>query len=240
MATPNWIGASNGSPQLAAQVNQLLGTHAITYLYSGASGGGQTTLGSGGTNTNGLYIAQSFTAIATYNLGRVVLGFNTLTGTPTAPLTVSIQTNSGSAPSGTALITTTVPVQNLVSNVSIPVPCSLTNATTYWIVLTPAGDASDFATWLKTNQSSGASTSANGTTWTAQTYGLYYALWDQSAIPPLHHTWEDGGARWTTLALNGLSAPTSLQEYTVAQVAGDYVYSSRAMTYSSSFLTSVT
>jgi hypothetical protein len=239
MGTPAWIGATAANPPLANQANQFLGLHATTYLYAGAYGGGQTTLGSGGVNTDGLYIAQSFTTSVAFHLGRVVFGFNNLTGTPTAPLTVSIQTNSGSAPSGTALVTTTVPVQYLVSNVSVPVPCALSASTTYWIVLTPAGDASDFATWLKTNQTSGASTSTNGTSWSAQTFGLYYALWDQSALLPLAHAWADGGAAWSTFNLSGAALPSTIQEYTVAQGTNQYVYSSRAYTYTSGALTSI-
>lgn len=239
MATPNWIGATVAQPPLAAQVDQFLGTHAITYLYTGASGGGQTTLGSGSVNSNGLYIAQSFTAVANYNLGRVVLAFSTVTGSPTVPTTVSIQTSSGGAPSGTALVTTTVPPQFLVSNVSIPVPCALTSGAVYWIVLAAVGDGSDYVSWLKTNQTSGASTSTNGTSWTAQTYGLYYAVWDQETFLPLTHTWEDGGARWTAELYTGVNELSSLREYTVAQGAGQYVSSSRALTYSGTSLVSV-
>jgi hypothetical protein len=240
VATPAWIGATPNQLPLAAQVNQFLGTHAITYLYTGASGGGQTTLGSGAVNSNGLYIAQSFTAVANYNLGRVVPAFNAVTGSPTAPTTVSIQTSSGGAPSGTALVTTTVPPQFLASNVSIPVPCSLTSGTVYWIVLAAVGDASDYVSWLKTNQTSGASTSTNGTSWTAQTYGLYYSLWDQELYLPLTHTWEDGGARWTAESYTGVNLLSSLREYTVAQGTNQYVSSSRALTYSGTNLIGVT
>jgi hypothetical protein len=239
MATPTWIGATPGSLPLAAQVNEFLSTHAITYLYSGALAGSQTTLGSGGVNSNGLYIAQQFTAGSSFSLGRVVFGFNTVTGSPTAPTTVSIQTSSGGAPSGTALVTTTVPPQFLASNVSVPVPCTLTSGTVYWIVLAAVGDASDFVTWLKSNQVSGASTSTNGTSWTAQGYGLYYSLWDQSALPPLAHTWEDGGARWTSELYTGVNELSSLREYTVAQGSGQYISSSRALTYSGTNLISV-
>jgi hypothetical protein len=241
VATPAWIGASTRQPQLAAQINQFLGTHAITYLYAGASQGGQTTLGSGGVNSNGLYIAQSFTAGSSFALGRVTLDFSAVTGTPTAPTTVSVQTSSGGAPSGASLVSTTVPAQYPGGGVvSVPVPCSLTNGATYWIVLAAVGDASDYVTWLKSNQVSGASASATGTSWTAQAYGLYYALWDQSVTLPITHTYEDAGARWTTWAENANNQPASLKEYTVAQTAGDYVYSSRAMTYSSGSLIAVT
>jgi hypothetical protein len=239
MPTPAWIGASPNSPQLAAQVNEFLGTHAVTYLYTGVQQGGHTTLGSGGVNSDGLYIAQSFTAASSFMLGHVVLYFAVATGTPTAPTTISIQTSSGGAPSGAALVSTTIPAQYLSGLVSIPVPCSLASGTGYWIVLAAVGDASDYVTWLESNQVSGASTSTTGTSWTAQGYGLAYSYFDQSAVPPLVHTWEDSGARWTSWAQNANNQPTSLQEYTVAQAAGDYVYSTRAMTYSSGSLVAV-
>lgn len=239
MTTPNWIGATPNQPQLAAQVNQFLGTHAVTYLYTGVQQGGHATLGTGGVNSNGLYIAQSFTAGSSFSLGRIVLDFSTVTGTPAGPATISIQTSSGGAPSGTALATVTVPPAYLSGVVSVPLPCALVNGTGYWIVLSAVGDASDFVTWLKSNQTSGASTSTNGSSWTAQTYGLYYSYWDQSAVPPLAHTWEDAGARWTAWAENGNNQPTALQEYTVAQGSGQYVYSSRSLSYSGTNLVSV-
>jgi hypothetical protein len=137
------------------------------------------------------------------------------------------------------LVTTTVPPQFLAGTVSIPVPCSLTSGTVYWIVLAAVGDGSDYVSWLKTNQTSGASTSTNGTSWTAQAYGLYYALWDQTANPPLAHTWMDGGARWTAELYTGVNELSSLREYTVAQGSGQYVSSARALTYSGSNLISV-
>lgn len=239
MATPSWQAATAGQPQLASAVNQFLGTHQVTYLYAGASQGGHTTLGTGGVSSNGLYVAQSFTAGSSFSLGRVVLDFAALTGTPTGLATVSIQTSSGGAPSGTALVSTSVPALYLSGLVSIPVPCPLSSGTGYWIVLSAVGDASDYVTWLKSNQTSGASTSTSGTSWTAQAYGLYYSYWDQSAVPPLAHTWEDAGARWTAWAENAGNQPTSLQEYTLAQGTGQYVYSSRTLTYSGTSLTTV-
>ncbi|HTK65376.1 MAG TPA: hypothetical protein VL595_23500, partial [Pseudonocardia sp.] len=108
MSTPQWIAATSGQPPLAAQVNQFLGTHAITYVYTGAAFSSQTTAGSGTVNSNGQWIAQSFTTGAsTGSLGRVapVLA---VTGFP-APLTVQIRTNNAGAPSGTVLVSTVIP-----------------------------------------------------------------------------------------------------------------------------------
>lgn len=244
MSTPTWVGASTGSQPLAAQVNQFLGSHQIQYIYAGIVQNSSITLGSGGVNSNGLYIAQSFTTGSAYNLGRVVMGFAAMTGSPTATTTISIQTNSGSAPSGTALVSTVSPAQRLNNgSFSTPLPCSLAAATTYWIVMTAAGDASNYVTWLKTTAVSGASTSVNGTSWTAQAYGLYFSCFDQTAAPPVGHTWEDGGARWTTLSIpQATGALTGIKEYTAAQTAGDYVYSDRTLTYdaTNTYLTFVT
>lgn len=241
MPTPSWIGATSGQPQLAAQVNEFLGTHAVTYLYAGASIAAQATAGSGAVNSNGLWIAESFTTGAsTTALGRarIFLGY---TGSP-APMTLSVYASSGSAPTGSALASTLVPPQYLTAGgatVSIPLPASLSPSTTYWLVIPAVGDASDYYSWSKNNQASGASTSTNGTSWTAQSYGLIYTVYDQSAVLPLTHTWEDSGARWTAWAANSSNQPTALQEYTIAQSSGQYAYSSRALTYSNSTLTTV-
>lgn len=234
MPTPEWIGATGGQPQLAAHANQFLGTHAAVCVYTGTQQGGHTTLGSGSVATNGTWIAQEFTAGSSFALGRIVL-YLAATGSP-GPATVSIQTSSGGAPSDTVLTSTVLPAQFVAaaaSAVSIPLPCPLASGTGYWIVVDAVGDAAEFFSWSESNQTSGASTSVDGVSWTAQSFGLYYSYWDQTAVPPLAHTWEDSGARWTTLTENSSGQPTSLDEYTTAQGAGQYVCSSRSMTYSS-------
>ena len=240
MPTPAWIGASTSSPPLAAQINQFLGAHQATYLYTGASLGGQATAGSGAVNTNGLYVAQAFTPGSNQSPGRFLLTL-AVTGSP-APLTLSIQTNIAGAPSGTALATTKVPpgfLTGSATSTSIPLPCTLASGVEYWIVAGAVGDASDYYSLSKSNQTSGVSTSTNGTSWTTQTYGILYSRFDQSAVLPLVHTWEDFGARWTTFAFNTNGTPSKLEEYTVAQAAGDYVQSVRAFTYSGTSLTSI-
>ncbi len=238
MAAP-YLAATSGQPPLAQHIDQFLISHATTYLYTGTQQGGQTTLGSGSAATNGLYLAQSFTAGSSFSLGRVVLTL-ALTGAP-VPTTVSIQTSSAGAPSGTVLVSTSLPpamVPASAATVSIPVPCTLTSGTTYWIVVAAAGDASDFYAWSKSNQTSGASTSTNGSTWTAQAYGFYYALYDQSAVLPLVHAYDDAGARWSTLAWSA-GQLTALQEYTVGQTAASPATSSVALSYSGGALTTV-
>jgi hypothetical protein len=242
MATPAWVGATPNQPQLAAQINQFLGTHAITYVYTGVSYSTQATTGSGSVASNSLYVAQQFTTGASNTAaGRVTLTMTT-TGVP-SPITVQVQANSAGAPSGTALVSTVIPpgwANGTPTAQSIPLPVTgLAPSTTYWIVAQAAGDVSDFFSFYKSNQSSGASTSTNGTSWTAQTYGLLYAVYDQSAILPLRHTWEDAAARITAEFTNSNATLAALEEYTNAQGGGQFVYSYRTLNYAAATLTSI-
>lgn len=240
--TPAWKGASTGSQPLAGQVNQFLGTHAATFIYVGASQGSSTTLAGTATNTNSLYIAQQFTPGSNQTIQRWILTL-AVTGSP-APLTYTIQTSSGGAPSGTILSTTVIPKEYLTgvaTAVSVPTAqTALTSGTQYWFVFNAVGDVSNFYSVSRTTAASGASTSTNGSTWTAQGYGLYYQRFDTTVTGNLTHTYEDTGARWTTTTFNANATPNTLQEYTVAQAANDYVYSSRTFGYSGTVLTSLT
>lgn len=241
MSTPVWLAATSGQPTLARQVNQLLGTHATQLIYTGASLGGQTTAGSGGTATNGLWLAQAFTPGTNQSPGRFLLTMS-VTGSP-GPFTVSIQTDASGHPSGTALATTVVPpgyVPGSSTQITIPLPCSLTVATQYWIVINAVGDPSDLYTWFKSNQASGASTSTNGSTWTAQAYGFLYSRNDQSAVTPLVHTYDDAGARWATLVTAaGTNLVSKFDDYVTGQSAG-YVQAQRTLIYSIAALAFIT
>lgn len=243
MPTPTWLAATTGQATKAGQVNQFLGAHAATLVYQGAQTAAQSTAGTGGTNSNSLWIAQSFTtAVGQTAIGRVAPTFS-ITGTPTTPLTVAIYASSGGAPSGSPLVTTLLPQEFLSGTPtvrSIPLPCTVTASTTYWIVTQADGDPSNFYTWSKSNQVSGASTSTNGTTWTAQAYGLLYQVFDQTVTPPIKHTWEDTGARWTSFGVDAFNRYTSLFEFTQGQTATGYLASVRTLAYTSGVLTSVT
>ncbi len=242
MPTPAWLGATAGYNAYAGQVNQFLGAHAVTYVYAGVEQASEATAGSGGVNSDGLWIAQSFATAS----GQTTTGYVTVTakvtGTP-APLSVSIQATSSGAPSGTALVSTSLPKEFLTGSaaaVSVMLPVTgLTASTTYWIVANAVGDASDYFTWSKSNQTSGASTSTNGTAWTAQAYGLLYAVYDATPAEPLAGTWEDSGARWTSLAYNAGGQLTAIGEYTAGQSAAGYTASARALAYSAGLLTGV-
>lgn len=243
MATPAWLAATANAATKAGQVNQFLGSHAAALVYAGTVQAQQVTAGSGSTSSNGLYIAQSFTtAAAQTTIGRVILTL-AKTGTP-PPISLSIQANVSGHPSGTPLVSTLIPPEFITGSAqTYPVPVTgLTASTTYWIVLNADGDASNFVSWSKSNQTSGASTSTNGTTWTPQTYGLLYQVFDGSlntSFPPVH-TWEDSGARWSLFGYSATQQATALWEYTAGQTATGYLASQRALTYTAGQLTSIT
>jgi hypothetical protein len=240
MATPSWIAATPGFAPLASEVNQLLATHAFNCVYTGTLLGSSTTLSGSATNTNGLYIAQSFTPGA-QTAQRWIFTL-AVTGTPTA-LTLSIQTDNAGAPSGTALSTTVIPalfVPGAAGQVSVPTaPVTFAAATQYWAVFNAVGDVSNFYSVSRTTAASGVSTSPNGTAWTGQAYGMYYQRFDNSVTGSLLHTYEDSGARWTSLAWNATNTPSTVQEYTVAQGANQSFASSRAFSYTNGLISSI-
>jgi len=240
MATPAWNGATNGQLPLATQINQFLGTHAITFVYTGTSQGSSTTLSGSATNSNGLYIAQTFTPGSAQTIQRWIFTL-AVTGSP-GPLTVTIRPDNAGAPSASILSTTLVPsafVPGAAGQVSVPTAqTALTNATPYWFVFSAVGDASNFYAISRTTAGSGASTSVNGTSWSTQAYGLYYQRFDTSVIAPLAHTYEDTGARWTTLGHNANTSVSKLSEYNTAQNSGA-LQSVRSFTYSGADVTVV-
>jgi hypothetical protein len=251
---PNWLGATPASLPQSGQVNQFLGTHNTQILYAGASTASVLTSGATTTSSNGLYLAQSFTTAA----GQTAIGYitcpistTTTTGASLAPTTLSLYANSGSAPTGAALGSVTLTAEyaylstangNTNTFTLYPLPVAgLTASTTYWLVLASTASSGAY-TWFRSASASGASTSANGSTWAAQTYGFRYNVFDQTASGLQTATWEDSGARWTASTYNTAAAVNqyaSYAEYTVAQGANAYVQSYRAFTYSSGLLTKV-
>lgn len=242
MPAPSWQAATAGFSALAGQANQFLTTHAVTYVYTGAQTAAQSTAGAGGVASNSTWIAQSFSTAGGQTTTGYVIVTAKVTASP-APWTVSIQANSAGAPSGTALVSAALPKEFLTSSaaaqaVMLPVT-GLTASTTYWVVAQAVGDVSNFFTWSKSNQVTGASTSANGTVWTPQAFGLLYKVFDGTPVMPLAGTWEDSAARWTALAYNGSGQLTGIEEYTAGQAANGYAASARALSYTSGMLTGV-
>lgn len=251
MTTPIWQAPTSGQAPLAAHVNQLLCGHTIVNLYTGTQTSAVTTNGTAHTNSNSLYMAQSFTTAA----GQTAIGYISApigsynaSGSTLGTMTINLYANSAGTPTGSPIVTTTITteyVQKITSGVdtvyvSYPLPATgLSPSTTYWIVTTPAGDGANHYTWRQSASVSGASTSTNGTTWTAQSYGLQYQVFDQTASGNKVHSWEDGGARWTYTAYNNSGTISYYAEYTVGQTAAGYVQSSRSLSYTSALLTAV-
>lgn len=249
VTSSTWLGATAGSLPAAAQQQAFLGIHGTTYLYAGTQQAGQTTNGSTSTSSNNLWLAQSFTTGASQTaVGYVIVPVTTTTasGGSLSTTTLALYANSAGAPSGSALVSTTVTAEyaNLASGgtatnrLIYPLPVSgLAAATTYWLVLQATASTGSY-TWFRSNQASGASTSTNGTSWTAQAYGFVYQVFDQSASGLLTAVWEDGGARWQALTYSTVNEVASLGQYTLAQASG-YVQGYRAMSYSNGLLQKV-
>lgn len=243
MTAPSWQAATAGSSALAGHVNQFLVSHAVTYLYAGTLQSSRQTAGASSTASNGTWMAQSFTtAVGQTAVGYVMINAHIL-GTPTSTWTISLQADTSGAPSGTPLVSASLPKEFLSGSFTwqmVPLPASgLTASTQYWIVAQAQGDPSNHFTWQWSNQGSGSSTSANGTTWTAQSNGLMYQAYDAAAVMPLAGTWEDSGARWTALTSNAAGQVTVIEEYTAGQSANGYAASARTLTYTSGLLTGV-
>jgi hypothetical protein len=253
VTTNTWLGATTGQLPKAQSVNALLGVHATQNLYAGVQQASSTTLTSTATGGQGTYIAQSFTTGASQTaIGYVIVPFNTATasGANLAATTLSIYASSAGAPAGSPLVSAAVTAEygfNASSGggggstafVIYPTPVAgLAPSTTYWIVAAPAGNSSNHFHWWQTTSTSGASTSTNGTSWTAQTYGLGYQVFDQTAVGQLTAVWEDAGARWQALYYATTGELSSLGEYTVAQ-AGGYLQSYRSLAYSNGLLQKV-
>jgi hypothetical protein len=249
VTSSTWLGATTGSLPAAVQQQAFLGIHATQMLYAGVQQAGQTTNGSTSTSTNGTWLAQSFTTGGGQTaVGYVIVPVTTTStsGSSLSTTTLSLYANSAGAPTGSALVSTTLTAEyaNLASGgtatnrLVYPLPVTgLTAATQYWLVLHSTASTGAY-TWYRSNQASGASTSTNGTAWTAQAYGLVYQVFDQTASGLLTAVWEDSGARWQALTYSGVSEIATVGQYTLAQ-AGGYVQGYRAMSYSNGLLQKV-
>jgi hypothetical protein len=242
LPAPTWLAATTGYPGEAGQVNQFLAAHAVTYLYQGALTVSQATPGGTGAQSGTAWYAQSFTAPLGQTQSGYVEAYAFVTGSP-PPWPLTLQTDNGSgAPSGTVLSQAALPKEFASGSYGwIPVPLPFTGlvaGTRYWIVAQEAGDSGDYFSWHQSNQSSGASSSPDGVTWTASSYGLMYQAFDQSPLLPLAGTWEDSGARWTWLTYTA-GLLTGSQEYTAGQSANGYAVARRTLSYSGPLLTGV-
>jgi hypothetical protein len=249
MATAPWLAASAGYKPQPGQLNQLLGAHNSLWIYSGNTLQVSEQTGSGlYVSTASQYIAQSFiTGPSQTTVGLVNLQISAVGGSPVtasiSPLVVSLYASALGAPTGSALASTPVTEQLVYSGPYwLPVPLAasgLTPSTPYQLVVSPAGTTAGYYAWQQSNQSSGASTSTSGTSWSGAAYGLMYEVYDQTgtAWPP-QYLIADGGARTTAFTYNSASQLATITEQVMSQ-SGAVQYSQRTLTYSGNILIGV-
>jgi len=249
MATATWLAATAQQPTRPGQINQFLGSHSSSWLYSGNTLQDSQSTGSGlYISTASQYLAQTVTTGSSQTtIGQVRLQISTVGGSPVTatipPLVVGLYANSGGLPTGAALGSVSLTEQYVYSApfwMVVPLTVTgLTSGTPYQLVVSPAGTGTNYYVWQRSNQTSGASTSPDGATWTAQPYGFMYQMYDQSGTtgPPLTLT-DDGGARVTSFTYNSAGQLTGITESVVAQGGGSF-FSSRTIAYSGSFPTGV-
>lgn len=247
--TPNWQAATLGSAANAGHINQFLGTHVATILYAATQTAAQSTAGASATTNSNLYLSQSFaTAVGQTTVGYVLIPLTTATtsGASLAPVTLSLYANSAGAPTGSPLFSVTVTAEYAnkasggTNTVSVLYPLNatgLTASTTYWLVITPS--TTNSYSWYRSNQVTGASTSANGTTWAAQSYGFLYKVFDKTTSGLQLATVEDSGARWTATTYNATNQFNTFAEYTAGQTTAGYLQSFRTFAYNNGMLNGV-
>lgn len=248
MTTASWLAATAGQRPQPGQVNQCLGSHSATFVYSGNTFAAGETTGSGlYASTAGQYLTQEFvTGAAQTVIGTVQLQVSAVGGSPVtapiAPLTVSLYASDAGLPAGAALASTSLAEQYVYSGgFLLTVPLAVTGlspSTPYQIVASPAGSDTSYYVWQRSDQTSGAAVSADGVSWTAQPYGLMFQVYDLSGAggAPLYVV-EDSGARTTQLSY-AAGRLSGIAEVTAAQGGGSF-YSTRSLAYSGGFLTEV-
>lgn len=248
---PAYAAAVSGQPGNAGQVNQLLGAHTSLVAYGvGTVQASQTTASTSYQTTAGQWLAQQFmTGGVQTAIGQVRLQLSTVGGSPTSavipPLTLSLYADLGGLPTGSALASVIVNEEWIYSApywVTLPLMATgLTPGTFYQLVVSPVGTSSQYYVWHQSNQIAGSSTSSDGVTWTASSYGLVYQVFDNAGagvLPTL--ITGDNGQRWTQFTYTAQGLPATVTEFTAAQNgSSSYLYSTRSLTYSGGLLTGV-
>lgn len=237
---PTWLAATPGTMANPGQINQFLAAHTSTWLYSGVQLVSQQAIGSAVyLTTASQYLGQAFTTgVSQTVVGQVALQISTVGGSPTtntiAPLTLTLYADAFGVPDPTTPIaSSTLPETSVYSSpfwVTFPLAATVTSATQYWLVVSPAGTGSNYYVWQKSNQPSGAALSTDNVTWTEQTFGLMYQIYDQTAGGRVTYMYDDAGARWIQLAYDTSNRISTITEFTVGQ-AGTTFLSTRSLAY---------
>lgn len=168
------------------------------YLARNPSGKFDTLTSLKSASTTNVKLAQSFKVSDTnpsFQLGDLYLLLAKL-GSPTGNLTVTIESDSSSAPDGTALATsatvdvTTLTTEPTYTRFTFSAKPILTADTTYWIVLSTTTSASSTVCAVWANDSTeadygdGSAMTHNNTSWSALTGDLIFSI--RAPYPNLH------------------------------------------------------
>lgn len=247
---PTWLAAAPQQPGNAGMINQFHGYHNAVFM--GAQGTLQSnqSVGTGifqNSSTN--WLSTTFqTGLTQTTIGVIKLALATVGGSPTlpliAPIVVSIYTDNLGVP-GTLVASATLNNEYVyTSSFWVSVPFGVTGlaaSTNYHVVTAIVGSASHYYTWQQSTQGTGAATSPDGVTWTTQSYGLMYQVYDFTGSPTNGQPGfivEDNGARWTQVTYNSLNQPVTIAEYTTGQ-NGTYLYQTRTLSYTQGLLTGI-
>lgn len=239
--------AASGQQGNAGLVAQFLAAHNASFTYSG-----QALISSQGTgvgvyqSTQSQWLSQTITTgVSQTAIGSVALQLATVGGSATsaliAPLTVGLYADLAGQPTGSALATATVSCQYVYSQpfwVSVPLSAAVSSSATYHLVTNLVGTAGHYYVWQQSNQTQGAATAPDGVTWTNQTYGLMYEVFDQTASGQLLSISEDSGQVITTLTYTALGQIATVTQYAVTQSGGS-ITSSGTLSYTNGLLTGV-
>jgi hypothetical protein len=245
VATPNWHAVATAGTQSVGDITQFLGTHGCALLYQGVSQVSYllATASVFGTNTGAAaqWLAQPFTtAAAQATITRVELNlWKQGTG---ADVTMEIRTDNAGVPSNTVLFSIVIPADFDQSGVvSIPVNLTgLTALTKYHIVIDGTADTANYLlpAYSTTSVNAGLKSASGTAAWTSIGFTFYFNVFS-GVNGVLRNTYEDAGARWTTIDYTnsvaaGNTTPVHIGEYTVGSLR-----SWRTCTFTNGQLTSV-
>ena len=244
---PTLQAAASGQQGNAGLVGQFLAAHNAAFTYSGQALISSQATGSGVyQSTQSQWLAQTITTgVSQTAIGSVALQLSTTGGSPTtaliAPLTVGLYADSGGQPTGSALATATVSCQYVYGQpfwASVPLTATVTASTTYHLVTSLVGTSGHYYVWQQSNQTQGAATAPDGATWTNQTYGLMYEVFDATSTGRLLSISEDSGSVITTLTYTALGQIATVTQFAATQ-SGSSITSSGTLSYSNGLLTGV-
>lgn len=247
---PTYKAAVTGGSGNAGMTNQFLVPHDASIIYDSAAVQESVTTGSGVyTTTENQYLSQQFTTTVNQtSISQVWMQISVINGSAITnnidPFIISIYADSGGEPSGSPLGSASLVETAVFASgfwVIIPlVITGLTGNTPYHIVTSPAGNATSYYVWQRSNLLAGASTSPDLIAWTDQTYGFMYQVYDGATVGGSNWQFivEDGGARWSQLNYTG-SLVTSTVEYTADQTGSGSVEYSATLSYSGNLLTGI-